>query len=98
MAPEVMRGRHRDGRRFRYRACHRGFSTREADLALFLVRSHHARERLRELHLKHVLATSDDDFDTKFEQLAEELKTTAVLDDVGGELITRMAIEGSASD
>jgi NADPH:quinone reductase-like Zn-dependent oxidoreductase len=43
------------------------------------------------LHLEHGLVTSDDDFDTKFEQLTEELKTTAVFDGVGGEIITRIA-------
>jgi NADPH2:quinone reductase len=58
---------------------------------LFLVRSQHAREQLRALHLEHMLVPSDDDFDTKFEQLAEEHKTTAVFDGVGGELITRIA-------
>ena len=58
---------------------------------LFLVRSQNARKQLRALHLEHVLATSNDDFDTQFEQLAEELKTTAVFDGVGGELITRIA-------
>ena len=58
---------------------------------LFLMRSQHAREQLQSLHLENVLATGDDDFDTKFEQLAQELKTTAVFDGVGGELITRIA-------
>ena len=58
---------------------------------LFLVRSQHAGEQLRALECDHVLVTSDDDFDAKFEQLAEELKTTAVFDGVGGELITRIA-------
>lgn len=38
-----------------------------------------------------MLVTSGDDFDAKFEQLAEELKTTAVFDGAGGELITRIA-------
>ena len=59
--------------------------------ALFLVRSQRAREQLQSLHLEHVLVTSDVDFDTRFEQLAEELRTTAVFDGVGGELISRIA-------
>ena len=58
---------------------------------LFLVRSQHGREQLQSLQLEHVLVTGDEDFDTKFEQLAEKLKTTAVFDGVGGELITRIA-------
>jgi NADPH:quinone reductase len=59
--------------------------------ALFLVRSPRGREALRALNVEHVLATSDEDFDTKFQQLAEQLKTTAVFDGVGGELISRIA-------
>jgi len=39
----------------------------------------------------HVLATSDDGFDTEFERLADQWKTTAVFDGVGGELISRIA-------
>ena len=58
---------------------------------LYLVRSEDTGEELRALHFEHVLVTSDDDFDAKFERLAEELKTTAVFDGVGGELITRIA-------
>lgn len=38
-----------------------------------------------------MLVTSDNDFDTQFELLAGELKTTAVFDGVGGELIARIA-------
>ena len=58
---------------------------------IYLVRSQEAGEQLRALGLEHVLVTSDDGFDAKFEQLADELKTTAVFDGVGGELITRIA-------
>ena len=58
---------------------------------LLLVRSQHGREQLHSLQLEHVLVTGDEDFDTKFEQLAEKLKTTAVFDGVGGELISRIA-------
>ena len=58
---------------------------------LYLVRSEHAREQLRSTHLEHVLVTGEDGFDTRFEQLAEKLKTTAVFDGVGGELISRIA-------
>ncbi|MGA7931522.1 MAG: hypothetical protein WCA20_36690 [Candidatus Sulfotelmatobacter sp.] len=47
--------------------------------ALFLVRSPQGREALRALNAEHVLATSDEAFDTKFQQLAEQLKTTASL-------------------
>ncbi len=58
---------------------------------LFLVRSERAAETLRALNLQHVLVTSDAGFDTKFEELAAELKATAVFDGVGGDLITRIA-------
>jgi NADPH2:quinone reductase len=58
---------------------------------LYLVRSEDTGEELRALPFEHVLVTSDDDFDAKFERLAEELKTTAVFDGVGGELITHIA-------
>jgi hypothetical protein len=59
--------------------------------ALLLVRSPQAHEALWALNVQHVLATSDDDFHTKFQQLAEHLKATAVFDRVGGELISRTA-------
>lgn len=58
---------------------------------VYLVRSQEASEQLRALDLEHVLVTSDDGFDAKFEQLTEQLNTTAVFDGVGGELITRIA-------
>jgi len=58
---------------------------------LFLVRSERAAEALRALELEHVLVTSDAGFDARFEQRAAELKTTAVFDGVGGDLITRIA-------
>ncbi|WP_420237458.1 alcohol dehydrogenase catalytic domain-containing protein [Telmatobacter bradus] len=58
---------------------------------LFLARSERAAEALRALQLKHVLVTSDAGFDAMFERLAAELKTTAVFDGVGGDLITRIA-------
>ena len=59
--------------------------------ALFLVGSPQGREALRALNVERVLATSGEPFDTKFQQLAEQLKTTAVFDGVGGELISRIA-------
>ena len=59
--------------------------------ALFLVRSEGGAEALRAIGLEHVLVTSDVSFDNEFEQLAAELKTTAVFDGVGGDLITRIA-------
>ena len=58
---------------------------------LFLVRSERAAEELRALGLEHALNTSDADFDPLFERHAAELKTTAVFDGVGGDLITRIA-------
>ena len=58
---------------------------------LFLVRSERAAETLRALTLQHVLVTSDAGFDERFEQLAAELKTTAIFDGAGGDLITRIA-------
>ena len=57
---------------------------------LFLVRSQRAAESLRAINLEYLLVTTDADFDTKFERLAEELKATAVFDGVGGEIITRI--------
>ena len=59
--------------------------------ALFLVRSAQAREAMQAQNVKHVLATSDEDFDTRFKKLAEELNATAVFDGVGGELTSRIA-------
>lgn len=38
-----------------------------------------------------MLVTSDDAFDAQFEQLSDQMSTTAVFDGVGGELITRIA-------
>ncbi len=58
---------------------------------LFLVRSERAAEALRALDLQHVLVTSDAGFDMAFEELAAELKATAVFDGAGGDLITRIA-------
>ncbi len=57
---------------------------------LFLVRSERGAQTLRALELEHVLVTSNADFDAQFEQLTAELKTTAVFDGVGGDLITRI--------
>ena len=58
---------------------------------LSLVRSKQAAAALRALQLEHFLDTSDAGFDANFEQLAAELKTTAVFDGAGGDLITRIA-------
>ncbi len=58
---------------------------------LFIVRSERAAEALRAQHCEHVLVTCDAGFDARFEQLAAALKTTAVFDGAGGELITRIA-------
>ena len=58
---------------------------------LFLVRSERTAEALRALNLRHVLVTSDAEFGRTFEELAAELKTTAVFDGAGGDLITRIA-------
>ena len=58
---------------------------------LFLVRSERAAEVLRTLAFEHVLVSSDAGFDAAFEALAAELKTTAVFDGAGGELISRIA-------
>jgi NADPH:quinone reductase-like Zn-dependent oxidoreductase len=59
--------------------------------AIFLVRSTNSRDALRSLGVEHVLSTTDADFQTHFERLAEELQTTAVFDGVGGELISSIA-------
>ena len=59
--------------------------------ALFLVRSKQSAETLRALKIEHVLVTGDANFDVNIEQLAAELKTTAVFDGAGGDLITRIA-------
>ena len=58
---------------------------------LFLVRSPQAAESLRALAFEHVLVTSDTNFDETLEQLATEMKATAVFDGVGGDLISRIA-------
>ena len=57
---------------------------------LFLARSERGAEALRGLELEYVLVTNDAEFDARFEQLAAELKTTAIFDGVGGDLITRI--------
>ena len=58
---------------------------------LSLVRSEGAAEALRARGLEHILVTSDADFDERFERLAAELKSTAVFDGAGGDLIGRIA-------
>ncbi len=59
--------------------------------ALLLVRSERSASALRALGLEPVLATSEVGFDDAFEKRVAELKTTAVFDGAGGELITRIA-------
>ena len=59
--------------------------------AILVVRSAKTREAIRALNMEHVLATSEDGFESEFERLAEQWKTTAVFDGVGGELISRIA-------
>lgn len=59
--------------------------------AIFLVRSAKSQGALHSLGIEHVLATSNKDFDADFERRAEEFKTSAVFDGVGGELISRIA-------
>ena len=58
---------------------------------VLLLRSRSAAETLAALDMEHVLVTADEDFDARFEQLAAELKTTAIFDGAGGDLITRIA-------
>jgi NADPH:quinone reductase-like Zn-dependent oxidoreductase len=59
--------------------------------AIFLVRSEESRKELLCSRVRNVLATNSESFASEFEKLAEELDATAVLDGVGGELITRLA-------
>ena len=58
--------------------------------AIFLVRSPKATEELRALGAEHVLDTTAESFVTEFAELAERVKTTAVFDALGGELISRI--------
>ncbi len=59
--------------------------------AIFLARSEVAAAKLRSQGGKHVLVTSDKDFESNLGKLAAELGTTAVFDGVGGELTSRIA-------
>ena len=56
-----------------------------------IVRNEEAKKYLEGLDATNILVQSDKDFDRKLEQLSEKLKTTAVFDGVGGELISRVA-------
>lgn len=55
--------------------------------AIFLVRSHAAREELLRHGVEHVLVTGEAGFDAGFAALAAELKTTAVFDGLGGAVL-----------
>jgi len=56
-----------------------------------IVRNKGSREHLKELNARNVLVQGDSDFDTQLGKLSNQLKTTAVFDGVGGELLGRVA-------
>ena len=56
-----------------------------------IVRSKKAKKQLEELDASHVLDQSDQNFDSRLEELSIQLNATAVFDGVGGDLISRVA-------
>ncbi len=58
--------------------------------AIFLVRSLSARDDLARKGVKHVLVTTEADFESHLGTLAAEIGATAVFDGVGGDLLTRI--------
>jgi NADPH:quinone reductase len=59
---------------------------------LNIVRSAEGIKELEKLKCKHVLNSSDPDFEMKFRQWCEEKKATLMLDAVGGEMINRVLV------
>lgn len=55
-----------------------------------IVRRDAQADLLRSIGARHVLVSSDTDFDTRLQRLCRSLDATAVLDAVGGELTTRL--------
>ncbi len=58
---------------------------------IFLTRSEQAARTLRSHGVRHVLVTSEKEFESELGKLTAELGTTAVFDGVGGELTGRIA-------
>lgn len=56
-----------------------------------IVRNEKGRKQLEQLDAINILAQSETDFETQFKELSSQLKTTAVFDGVGGELISKIA-------
>ncbi len=56
-----------------------------------IVRNESSRKQLEELEAPNILIQNDTNFDTQLEELSNQLKTTAVFDGIGGELISRVA-------
>ncbi len=56
-----------------------------------IVRNEASKCELEKLNAKNVLIESSDDFEKKLEEKANEMKTTAVFDGVGGKLISKVA-------
>jgi len=59
--------------------------------AISLVRSADAAVKMRSLGIEHVLAMSDEGFESELGKLAADLGATAVFDGVGGDLTSRIA-------
>jgi NADPH2:quinone reductase len=58
--------------------------------AIFLVHSRSAKDELAKSRVEHVLVTSETGFEQRLEELAADLRTTAVFDGLGGDLLTRI--------
>ena len=56
-----------------------------------IVRNQEEKNNLQELNATNILVEDDPDFGTQLEKLSDELKTSAVFDGVGGELISKVA-------
>ena len=57
-----------------------------------IVRNEARKKQLKKLNASNILLQTDADFETKLENLSNQLNTTAVFDGVGGELISKMAL------
>lgn len=55
-----------------------------------IVRNDKAKKQLKELDAPNILVQSETDFDTKLENLSNQIHATAIFDGVGGELISRV--------
>ena len=67
-----------------------GFALEAGLPVLSIVRSNDAKLELEQLGAKHILVQGTEEFAQKFATVAAELKTTAVFDGVGGELLSQL--------